>query len=149
MNFKQIICKNKAGEVRTGNMNEQNQKEEVKTPEISENEKLYSHILDSMPFQIVFIDKDFIVRYMNREAMYQNFQVLGYKDIRGKSIFDCHKNPKSHERIRQLAKEFEQNAPEKFSSVTDRNERLYFVPVRDENGEYIGMYERTELNLQR
>ncbi len=130
-------------------MNEQNQKEEVKTPEISENEKLYSHILDSMPFQIVFIDKDFIVRYMNREAMYQNFQVLGYKDIRGKSIFDCHKNPKSHERIRQLAKEFEQNAPEKFSSVTDRNERLYFVPVRDENGEYIGMYERTELNLQR
>lgn len=116
---------------------------------INENEKLYSHILDSMPFQIVFIDKDFIVRYMNREAMYQNFQVLGYKDIRGKSIFDCHKNPKSHERIRQLAREFEQNAPEKFSSVTDRNERLYFVPVRDENGEYIGMYERTELNLQK
>lgn len=111
-------------------------------------EEMLIAILDSIPYQIVFIDENYIVRFMNREARYQNYDVLGYDDIMNHCIFDCHKNPKSSEMIKKMAEGFKHNAPEQFGFLTDDNQRLYYTPVRDKNGKYIGMYERREMNLE-
>ena len=49
-----------------------------------------AYILDSVPYRIVFVDTDHIIRYMNREAKHHYYMVRGYGDLIGKSIFECH-----------------------------------------------------------
>ena len=89
----------------------------------SEREKLFEAILDSIPYKIVFMDTDFVIRFMNKTAKHHYYGMRGYRDLEGKSIFACH-NEKSAE-------------------------RFYINPVRDENGELIGFFERFEMNLQK
>ena len=48
-----------------------------------------AYILDSVPYRIVFVDTDHIIRYMNREAKHHYYTVRGYGDLIGKSIFEC------------------------------------------------------------
>lgn len=45
-------------------------------------------ILDSYPYPIVFVDNDYIIRYLNRYAKYHYYQERGYRDLIGKSLFD-------------------------------------------------------------
>ena len=42
-------------------------------------------ILDSYPYPIVFVDNDYIIRYLNRYAKYHYYQERGYRDLIGKS----------------------------------------------------------------
>ena len=49
-------------------------------------------ILNSYPYPIVFVDNDYIIRYMNRNAEYHYYEERGYKNLIGKSLFDCHNN---------------------------------------------------------
>lgn len=110
--------------------------------------ELLEAILDSMPTQIVFMDTESKVRYMNREAKYQNYDVLGYQDIMNHSLFDCHKTERAKEMIAMMQSRFMQNAPEMISQhPTGYNEIIYTTPVRDDDGTYLGMFERFELNL--
>ena len=57
-------------------------------------------ILDSYPYPIVFVDNDYIIRYLNRYAQYHYYQERGYRDLIGKSLFDCHDRRESRERIK-------------------------------------------------
>ena len=41
-------------------------------------------ILDSYPYPIVFVDNDYIIRYLNRYAKYHYYQERGYRDLIGK-----------------------------------------------------------------
>lgn len=109
------------------------------------NEKMFRSILDSIPYQITFVDKDFIIRFMNRESIFYNEKMYGYKDLIGKSLFDCHP-PVVHEPLRKAIKQLENHIPEIFLRVSGCN-RIYINPVRDENGEFIGFFERFEQNL--
>ena len=47
-------------------------------------------ILDSYPYRVVFVDCDHVIRYLNRAAKYHYYQVRGYRDLIGRSLFDCH-----------------------------------------------------------
>ena len=38
-------------------------------------------ILDSYPYPIVFVDNDYIIRYLNRYAQYHYYQERGYRDL--------------------------------------------------------------------
>ena len=60
-----------------------------------------AYILDSVPYRIVFVDTDHIIRYMNREAKHHYYTVRGYGDLIGKSIFECH-SEKSKEMLLSL-----------------------------------------------
>ena len=57
-------------------------------------------ILNSYPYPIVFVDNDYIIRYMNRNAEYHYYEERGYKNLIGKSLFSCHSNEKSIEKIK-------------------------------------------------
>lgn len=65
---------------------------------MQENE-MYEGILNSYPYPIVFIDNDYIIRYMNKNAQYHYYEERGYKDLIGKNLFDYHDNPKFIERF--------------------------------------------------
>lgn len=109
---------------------------------------LESYILDSLPYPVVFVDTEHIIRYLNREARYRYYEVRGYRDLIGKSLFDCHKDV-SREMILKAVESLKHHGNEIFLKVSARNERIYINPVRDENGELIGYFERYELNLQK
>lgn len=110
--------------------------------------EMLEYILDSYPYRVVFVDTDFIIRYMNKEAKYHYYQVRGYKDLIGKSLFDCH-NIHSQEKIKQAVEKLKNHGNEIYLGVTTNNQRFYLNPVRNENGELVGFFERFELNLQK
>lgn len=105
-------------------------------------------ILDSYPYPIVFVDDTFTIRYMNRYARYHYYQERGYKDLIGKSLFDCHDREASKERIRAAFEKMKSDGKEAFVGVNLRNLRIYMQPVRDGEGKLIGFFERFEQNLR-
>jgi DUF438 domain-containing protein len=107
-----------------------------------------AYILDSIPYPIVFVDTEHVIRYMNRTARFQYGQMRGYGDLIGKSIFECH-NDASKEKIMQAVEKLKNHGNEIFLGVGVNNQRIYINPVRDENGVLLGYFERFELNLQK
>ncbi len=105
-------------------------------------------ILNSYPYPIVFVDNEYIIRFMNKNAQYHYYEERGYKNLIGKSLFDCHSNEKSIERIKKGYEGIKSNGKEVFVCVTARNQRVYMQGVKNEKGEWIGFIERFELNLQ-
>ena len=106
-------------------------------------------ILDSYPYPIVFVDNDYIIRYLNRYAQDHYYQERGYRDLIGKSLFDCHDREVSRERIKAAYEKMKSDGKEVFIGVNARNQRYYMQGVRDEKGNLIGFFERFELNLQK
>ena len=82
-------------------------------------------ILNSYPYPIVFVDNDYIIRYMNRNAEYHYYEERGYKNLIGKSLFDCHNNAQSIEKIKMGYEGIKQNGKEVFVTITSRNQRVY------------------------
>ncbi len=113
-----------------------------------EEKAMLEAILNSYPYPIVFVDKDFIIRYMNRYAQYHYYQERGYRGLIGKSLFDCHDRSASKERIQAAFEKMKSDGKEAFVGVNLRNQRIYMQPVRDADGELIGFFERFELNLR-
>ena len=111
-------------------------------------EEMLSCILDSYPYRVVFVDTDHIIRYMNKAAKYHYYQVRGYRDLIGKSLFECH-GEKSKAAIIAAVEKLKNHGNEIYLGVSVGNERKYINPVRDENGELIGYFERFEMNLQK
>ncbi len=105
-------------------------------------------ILDSLPYPVVFVDREYIIRYMNRYAQYHYYQERGYQDLMGQSIFACHDKESSRERIRAAFEKMKRDGKEMFVGVNARNQRLYMQPVRDKDGQLIGFFERFEMNLR-
>ena len=104
-------------------------------------------ILDSLSTPVVFVDGDFIIRYMNRYAKYHYHQERGYGELVGHSLFNCHNDEHSEMRIRAAWERMKKDGKEAFVGVNLRNQRLYMQPVRDSAGTLIGFFERFELNL--
>ena len=83
-------------------------------------------ILDSYPYRVVFVDCDHVIR----------------------SLFDCHQEL-SRERIEAAVEKLRRHGNEIYLGVTPDNQRYYINPVRNEEGELLGYFERFELNLQK
>ena len=105
-------------------------------------------ILDSFPYPVVFVDGDFVIRYMNRYAQYHYYQERGYSCLIGKSLFSCHDKESSRQRIEAAYEKMKSDGKEIFVGVNLRNQRIYMQPVRDAEGRLIGFFERFEMNLR-
>ena len=104
-------------------------------------------IVESLPYPVVFVDMEHIIRYMNRAARYHYCEERGHADLIGHSVFDCHANPTSANQIKAVVEKFRKDAKEVFLKVSDRNLRVYMTPVRSREGTLIGYYERFEMNV--
>ena len=111
-------------------------------------EEMFEAILDSIPYRIVFVDTDHIIRYLNKEARHHYYDVRGYDELVGKSIFTCH-SEKSKEMLIAAVEKLRNHGNEIYLGVSVYNERKYINPVRNEKGELIGYFERFEHNLQK
>ena len=107
--------------------------------------EILKEILNSYPYFIVFVDNDYIIRFMNKPA--QDHYLKKGKNLIGKSIFDCH-NEKSIEKIKKNYEEIKTTGKDVFIFVNSKNQRVYMQGVKNEKGEWIGFIERFELNLQ-
>lgn len=61
-------------------------------------------ILNAYPYPIVFVDNDYVIRFLNRFARYHYYKERGYGDLIGKSIFDCHLTDAAKEKSNWLMK---------------------------------------------
>ena len=103
-------------------------------------------IVDSLPYPLVYVDLDHVIRYLNPMAVYHYQTERGYSDLLGQSLFNCH-TEQSKEKILQAVERFKRGGQEIFLTVSVKNHRLYISPVRNSEKELIGYYERFELNL--
>jgi len=113
-----------------------------------EDSNIAKWLIEAIPYPVLFADLTHTIRYMNRRAKFEYEEVLGYRNLLGSSLLDCH-NEQSCDKIREIVKRFEEHGAEEFLTVTNRNQRVYMTPVRDENGSLVGYFERYELNQQR
>ena len=111
-------------------------------------EEMFEAILDSIPYRIVFVDTEHIIRFLNKEARHHYYDVRGYGELVGKSIFECH-SEKSREMLIAAVEKLRNHGNEIYLGVSVYNERKYINPVRNEKGELIGYFERFERNLQK
>ena len=111
-------------------------------------EEMFEAILDSIPYRIVFVDTDHIIRFLNKEARHHYYDVRGYGELVGKSIFECH-SEKSREMLIAAVEKLRNHGNEIYLGVSVYNEPKYINPVRNEKGELIGYFERFERNLQK
>jgi len=107
---------------------------------------MMSHILDAIPYPIVFVDLAHVIRYMNKRARYHYYEERGYPDLIGKSLFECH-GEESRKAIEEVVQQFKNHKHEVFLKVSARNERIYITPVRDKHGTLVGYFERFENNF--
>ena len=110
--------------------------------------EIFESILDSYPYPVVYVDNDFIIRFMNKNARYHYYDERGYQNLIGQSLFHCHRTEKAVERIKSAYEGIKQNGKEVFIGISTRNQRMYMQGVRSKSGEWIGFIERFELNQQ-
>lgn len=113
-----------------------------------ERERLFSYILDSFPYPILFADANHIIRYLNKDAEYFYYAERGCSNLIGESIFACHPE-KSKEKIIAAVEKLKKHSMEIFLGVDSKNRRVYIQAVRNEKGELEGYIERFEMNLQK
>ena len=96
-------------------------------------------ILDAYAYEIVFVDRNHIVQYMNKTAK----QRYGQRVQIGQSLFQCH-NENSRYKIEESLMRADQGEEEMFELYNQKTgEREFFVPVRVD-GKVIGYFERHE-----
>ncbi|QIW10700.1 PAS domain-containing protein [Francisella sp. LA112445] len=109
--------------------------------------EIHSLLLDAHPHPIVFVDKDYIIRYMNKKAKFWYNQERGYPNMIGKVLFEGHNEARSEEVIKKHAEALKNHAAEQFLYVhKGLNMRLYMTAVRNDKGEFLGFFERFEGN---
>lgn len=107
--------------------------------------EMYKGILDSYPYPIVFVDNDYIIRFMNKNAKYHYYEERNYDDLIGKSLFLCH-HDQSKEKIMTAYEGIKNNGKPVFIGVSTNNLRIYMQGVKNDRHEWIGFFERFELN---
>ena len=105
------------------------------------NADVFKAILDAYPYEVVFADRTHTIRWMNRAALRR---YPGRAEV-GRSLFNCH-NERAKVKIEQFLKRADAGENEMFQVYnTKTGEREFFVPVRKEDGEVIGYFERHEV----
>ena len=93
-------------------------------------------LLDQMPLAVQYVDKDGILRYMNKTASARPAKV---KREVGIDIRNCHGHPKSLEEIERIFEDFRQGRKEPHYYVTSGIRKTTMVPVFDEEDHFMGV----------
>lgn len=98
-------------------------------------------ILDSYPYEIVFVDTNHIVQWMNQTAKKR----YGNRVVVGNSLFNCH-NENTKGKIESFLQRARNGESEMFETRNHKTgEREFFTPVKDHEGNVIGYFERHEV----
>ena len=100
-------------------------------------------LLDSIDEEIVLVDTNHKIVFMNRRAL-EEYKHRGGKSLIGKSIFDCH-NENSKKTILEVYERLK-NGEDEVELERSPSVRTFVRSVRDHNGNLIGYFERFEKN---
>lgn len=100
-------------------------------------------LLDSIDEEIVLVDTNHKIVFMNRRAL-EEYKDGGGKSLIGKSIFDCH-NENSKKTILEVYERLK-NGEDEVELERSSSVRTFVRSVRDHNGNLIGYFERFEKN---
>ncbi len=104
--------------------------------------ELLSNILDAYTYEIIFVDRNHIVQYMNKTAK----ERYGTRIQVGQNLFNCH-NENSRKKIEAFLQRADNGEDEMFEAYnTKTGEREFFVPVRNDDGKVLGYFERHEVS---
>ena len=105
--------------------------------------KLLKSVIDQDDASVVICSPDHTIVYMNPAAIRRNAK-SGGAGLLGKSLLNCH-SPRANVLINQVCAWF-QKSPDNNVVYTFYNEKenkdVYMVALRDEDGSYIGYYEK-------
>jgi len=107
------------------------------------NQKEIKEIMDALPVDITFVDKDNKVKYFNR---YGKRVFLRTKDVICREVQMCHPQKSLHvvNRILQEFREGKRDVARFWINARGRFIYIRYFAVRDKNGEYLGTLEVTE-----
>ena len=105
----------------------------------------FKSVIDQDKAPVVICDADHTIIYMNPSAI-ANYAKYGGAALLGSNILDCH-GPASRESILRVTEGFRagEGSDIVFTTRSSRqNKDVYMVALRDEDGNYIGYYEKHE-----
>ena len=100
-------------------------------------------LLDALPVDITFVDKDDRVRYFNKEGkriFARSRRIIGIK------VQKCHPQKSIHV-VNQILEDFRNNRRNSANFWTDLKERKIYIryfAIRDKEGKYLGCLEVTQ-----
>lgn len=100
-------------------------------------------VLDALPVEISFVDKDDVVRYFNKNG---NRIFPRTESVIGKKVQQCHP-PKSLDKVEAILKGFKDGSLDRAEFWIDLGGKkvlIRYFPVRNKQGEYLGCIEVTE-----
>jgi len=100
-------------------------------------------LLNSLPVDITFVDKDDKVRYFSQA---KDRVFVRTKAVIGRKVQQCHPEKSVHV-VEQILNDFKQGKRDAAEFWLTLNERLIYIryfPVRNEKGEYLGCLEVTQ-----
>ncbi len=104
------------------------------------NQEIFENILNAYPYEIIFVNCEHIVQWMNNTAKKR----YGERVIVGNSLFNCH-NEGSKAKIEEFLERARNGEGEMFELYRNSTgEREFFTPVKDKDGTVIGYFERHE-----
>jgi len=100
-------------------------------------------ILNTLPVDITFVDKEDTVRYFNKfgERIF-----VRPKSIIGRKVQQCHPKKSIHivNKILESFKSGKKNVAEFWIQIEDKLIHIRYFAVRDKNGKYLGTMEVTQ-----
>ena len=109
----------------------------------------FKSIIDQDRCQVVICDPQHTIIYMNPAAV-KAYEKRGGAALVGRCLLDCH-SPVSVDRIREVSEWFaadpSHNLVHTAYSETKAKD-IYMIALRDENGTYIGYYEKHEFRTR-
>jgi hypothetical protein len=100
-------------------------------------------LFTNLPGEVTFVDENDIIRFY---STHPSPIFSRTKDIIGTSVIDCH-SEESHNAVRVMLDDFRENRRSTGETriVKDgRNILVTYIALRDENGNYRGMFEFTQ-----
>jgi len=93
-------------------------------------------LLDQMPMDVQYVDKDGFLRYLNKAAA---ARPANGKREAGVNIRDCHAKPESFEMIERIFDDFRQGRKEPHFYVASTGKLSMKVPIFDSEGNFVGV----------
>ncbi len=122
---------------------EQGQKEKTRLVKNLTYEQLHA-IMETLPFELTFVDADDVVAYFNRLDKEKVF--VRTRSVIGRKVEKCHP-AKSVHIVEQIVKGFKDGTMDSadfWIDFKDDKILIRYFPVRNENGDYMGVLEITQ-----
>lgn len=107
------------------------------------NKEILGAVLNTLPVEITFVDKDDTVRYFNKDG---NRIFPRAPAVLGKKVQDCHPKKSLH-KVNQILDDFKNNRrdfAEFWIDLGNRKIYIRYFAVKDRNGNYLGCLEVTQ-----